>query len=903
MRLPRKGPCGILDRGPGAGAGPGKGTDVKRTPDGTLRYDRAKFTAPQVLDTHIGREALCGALRDPAPPVTLVVAGPGYGKTTLVREILTRSGGPAVWLTADARDNPGLRFWGALVTAFQTYDEAIGERVLRTLSGTGGRLEEPADPPDAESLVFSLLADLESLEEPLTLVIEDYHTITSERVHRDLYTFIQNMPAPLRLLLTTRSDPPFPVARMKLAGRLAEIRQDQLRFGLEETVRYFGGLPGICGDRDLLERIHARAEGWPVALQVYRIALEQAGDPAEVAARIAGSGGFVLDYLQEEVLASLSGEVQRFLWSTALLGEFTEELAAEVTGKDEVPVILARLQQDHLFLETFVCRDRRTWYRYHQLFRELLVRMARRSPPGETGEVFRRAAGWYSRHGMPLQAVEYAVQAGEDGLLTGILEDNIEAIFWEGRIHEFLDLSEGIPDRLFGGSPRLASFLAFGLLLEGKTGQAGQVLGMHAPGEPAADGDGACGILPGVWHTVQSALSVGRGDTSGRLRHAEAALACLPQDSVLALSLAHLNAGNAQKYGGCPGEAYEHFRQGFALSRTANVPFVTVSLGYKMMSLLYHRGDLLEAEGVGSDLLEFIYDRGLEHSGSRVWVESLRLHILTEFARTGEAEELAGQLEAMEPRIRDVTALGLLYLALLHTFDAEGQTGRAQAVLERFARLDRNHQLNVLIRGQIPLWRARIQLHQAPLRATRRDGLLRELRTARESLQGFYDEDHLLLEGILLGERDGAPAGIRVLEELAARNRARGATLKLAQTLVETARLCRQDGQERPAAVLLEEARVLAEEHRYLRLLERIRAVTGGDGPAPDPGGAPDALNAREIEILACIGRGMTNREIAETLYIAVSTVKWHTTNIYGKLGVQNRTQAVNRGREQNRIP
>ncbi|MCA9974168.1 MAG: hypothetical protein KC413_00405, partial [Anaerolineales bacterium] len=293
-----------------------------------------------------------------AGKLTLVAAPAGFGKTTLVREWLAHTAVPAAWLSLDEADNDPVRFWRYAIAALQTAAPAAG-------AAAADLLRTP-QPPPPHAVLPLLLNDLLALSRRTCLVLDDYHLIAHPAVHDSLAFFIDQLPPTLHLVITSRANLPFPVARWRARQQLTELRAADLRFSAAETAVLYHPFDLAPAD---LAALAQRTEGWIAGLQLAALALRHtpAAARAPFIHAFGGSHAYVLDYLMEEVLAQQPADVRAFLQHTALLGRLSAPLCAAVTGRTPADSanMLAQLVDANLFLLPLDAERR--WYRYHRL--------------------------------------------------------------------------------------------------------------------------------------------------------------------------------------------------------------------------------------------------------------------------------------------------------------------------------------------------------------------------------------------------------------------------------------------------------------------------------------------------------------------------------------------------------
>jgi LuxR family maltose regulon positive regulatory protein len=354
----------------------------------------------------------------------LVGAPAGSGKTTLLAQWQAVAGGGRVaWVSLDESDNDPTRFWSYLVAAVRTVEPGVGTVALEALGGPSVELERV--------VVASLVNDLGTVGAPLVLVLDDYHLITDAICHRTLGWFLDHLPAAVHVVLSTRVDPPLPLARMRARGELAELRVGELQFTGEEASELLNGSMGLGLAAEEVARLAERTEGWAAGLVLAGLSLRGRPDPGGFIAAFSGGDRHVADYLVAEVLERQPEELREFLLRTSVLERLSGPLCDVVLETRGSAALLGELEASNLFLVPL--DDRREWYRYHQLFADLLRLQLGFREPGLVPVLHRRAAIWYQAAGQVDEAIGHASAAGEFGQAGGMIARHWLSAWRRGR--------------------------------------------------------------------------------------------------------------------------------------------------------------------------------------------------------------------------------------------------------------------------------------------------------------------------------------------------------------------------------------------------------------------------------------------------------------------------------------
>jgi LuxR family maltose regulon positive regulatory protein len=864
------------------------------------------------------RCALFGRLAQ-AERVVQISAPAGSGKTLLIRSWIAETG-PArntAWVPVDHEMRHPRRFWIAVADALR--GTAAGSALVRPLT--------PSPDLDGWTVVERLLTDLAALEDRLWLMIDDAHLLDPE-VLPQLELLLLRAPAELRFVLATRHDLRLGLHRLRLAGDLTEIRAADLRFSLAEAEALFGAA-GVEVPEETLAQLHGRTEGWAAGLRLAALSLAGHPDPQRFAAEFSGAERTVAEYLVAEVLDRQSEEVRRLLLRTSVLDQVSGALADVLTGASGGERILQDLEQAGAFVVSV--DGGRSWFRYHQLFADLLQLELRRTEPDEQTALHGAAAGWLAGHGHPVEAVRQA-QAAEDWELgTRLLSDHWLDLYLGGRGVTLAELLGRFPRWVVAASPELTAVQVAGDLVRGALEDAGRHLAMAV---------GALAAVPADRRRrVQVMLSVLRLFLAWRLvdfavvtEEAQRLLALTEGTDAPDLGLsedlraaAFISLGIAEMWALKFEDAQRHLQQGVALARRIGRPYLELTgLAHGTHAMVLFQPDLAQAEwswqaielaerhGWGEEPLAgmayaqvgfvLLYQGRLDEA--EPWLEraerilrtevepaagmSLRhARALLELSRGRPQEALAASVGAEQLAATLAgphTFVTWMRSRILQTLVRLGQTGRAEQALAELGEDERAS-------AEMPAAAA-------------------ALRLATGDPQGAADTLAPVLDGSIPGVRP-----MRMVTALLLEARARDALGDRATTgrvLEQALDITESNGLLLP--FLLDPIPALLERHRRYRtahpaLISQILDLpTTSASPArPSSGQAGwarsrgqtliEQLTDSETRVLRYLPTHLTVHEIANELFISVNTVSTHKRHLFAKLGVHSRREAVDRAR------
>jgi len=895
-----------------------------------------KLQVPRRRRDLIARPRLSERLtRGAESALTLVSAPAGFGKTTLLADWLAApaaNGRSGAWLSLDQRDNDPALFWTYLLAALQKAAPGVG-------AGSISILQSPQ--PPIEAVVATLLNDLSAISQEVVLVLDDYHLIDAREVQDGMAFLLEHLPQQIHLVIAGRADPALPLARLRGRGELVEIRAADLRFTPEEAAAYLTGAMGLALTAQDVVALEGRTEGWIAALQMAALSMQGRDDVAGFIAGFAGDDRYIVDYLAEEVLQRQPEDVQHFLLQTSILYRLSGSLCDAVTGQNGGKARLAALERKNLFLVPL--DDHRRWYRYHQLFADVLHARLLDEQPEDVSTLHRRASDWYEQNGERSEAVRHALAGKHFERAAELIELAIPALRQGRQDATLLHWLEALPDEVIRVRPVL-SVEFVGALMSG-----GEFEGVEArlrDAERWLDGatendqghevaaasmvvvdDVAFRRLPGAIAMYRAGLAQLRGDVAGTMTHARRALELTEQDDHVGRGAAAALLGLAYWTSADLDAAHRWYAEGMAsLAKAGHVADV-VAGAVTLADLRIAQGRLREA----MSLYEQGLQRAIEHG-----VPALRgaadMH-----SGLGQLLYERNDLDAALQHVQMSRDLGQhagfpqneyrWRVALARIRQAQGDLGGTLDLLNEAERLYAgDFSPNV---RPVPALRARLWVALG-----RRDDALDWARqkglSATDDLSYLREFEHITLARVLLTQYaagradDSLDDATRLLERLRQAAEEGKRTGNLLEILVLQS-LAHQARGDLPAALAsLQEALTLAEPEGYVRLfvdegppmasllraaakqgirrnyVGRLLAAINETERSSQPGqpGLIEPLSERELDVLRLLGTDLDGPDIARQLIVSLNTVRTHTNHVYAKLGVNNRRAAVRRARE-----
>ena len=373
------------------------------------------------------RPELTASLADAAVKLILVAAPPGFGKTTLVAQWRSSPAnhGPFAWVSLDRDDNDPSRLWWHLVSALHLACPAFdSEKLLPMLRGQA--------PDLAQTMLPMLVNEMASLPEQVVLVLDDYHLIKKRACHEQIAFLLGHLPPSGQVVIITRADPPLPLARMRAAGEMMEIRARELRFDAGQAAELIHAVVAVeLTDRDVADLVE-RTEGWPAGLYLAALSLRGHSAPSAFVRHFTGDNRYIVDYLVEDVLSQQPSDIREFLIRTSILGRFCAPLCEVVTGSVNAAAIIDVLERENLFVVPL--DENRQWFRYHHLFAQVLRGQLAKAEPGLVPALHARAGAWHRASGSTDEAVTHALAAGDVDGATDLIARHYYAYIDSGRL-------------------------------------------------------------------------------------------------------------------------------------------------------------------------------------------------------------------------------------------------------------------------------------------------------------------------------------------------------------------------------------------------------------------------------------------------------------------------------------
>jgi LuxR family maltose regulon positive regulatory protein len=844
-------------------------------------------------------------------PLTLISAPAGSGKTTVLSQwrFGPGAGVSVAWLSLDPSDKGLARFLQYLAASLDALQPGLADEV-RPL------LQSPVQ-LNWEAILTLLINQLSRLESDAVLVLDDYHLIETPVIHTALTFLLDHLPSRLHLVLLTRADPPLPLTRLRACGQLIEIRGTDLRFSKDETAQFLNQVMSLGLTREQVAALERRTEGWIAGLQLAALSMHGREDLQGFISAFTGSNRYIVDYLVEEVLGRQSERLQQFLLKTSILDRFTGSICDALSGEENGERVLDELDHANLFIVPL--DDEHRWFRYHHLFSDLLRRMLEKTYPGLSVDLHRRACRWYEAQMMMPEALQHAISSGDMQLVAQIVSANVLVLVENDELRPTLQKIDSLPPEKITAIPWLGIARAWVLGI-GQVHNSQLILDVVEKSVKEAPDSEQRQRLTGHIAAARAFIFCATGDVPNTIAQARMANELLPQDEIA------VRAMNLTRWGDVLADtlndpsAVPILEQALALALQATKPHVAMIASAALASANQHAGRLRELHRICLEALAIAenYERRFQRPLSvTAEIYSLLSRVLLEWGEYEIAMQYARKGLILSERWGEISTetLCLCHLGrILVTCNDWEQACQvfqraeilAQKISPWFLQGETIYILDSMLDSEAPDASeiARMISYIKEIGARPSAPL-----TARLLLRDNQPDQALLVLKQALAELKGQPsydtARLHALRGLAFQ--ARGDKNKALASLQQALELAEPENRvatfvREGAAMekLLRQARTATGTPEFARRLlaafeSRRKKISKSHLMSK---ALVEQLSEREQDVLRLLAQGCADKKIAETLVIARETVHKHLKNIYGKLEVHSRTEAISRAHE-----
>ncbi len=855
--------------------------------------------------------------------LTLVSAPAGYGKTTFVLNSLQAMKQPYAWLSLEPEDDSFSRFVVYLISALKAIHPSIGKSSLALLEGI--------QPPTSEIILSNLVDDL-AKQPACVLVLDDYHFITSSEIHEFLGKLIEHAQPHLQIIITTRADPPLPLAKWRARNLLTEIRAANLRFTFTEATEFFHQVMNLDLPLQQIQLLEERTEGWVAGLQLAALSMRN-GHSEPHTWIIEGNQRDIADYLMAEVFAQLPAERQDFLLQTSILHRMSASLCNAVSENANSQFMLESLEAGNLFV--IPLDDSRTWFRYHHLFAEFLRKRLQKEYPEERSKgLHQRAGHWLGENRFVPEAIDHAIAAEDFEYAAQLLEPQAQAWMMHGEVRTILAFLKKLPNELVWKRWSLCMWYGWTLALIGEPDSASRwtnrleelITPLIQKTAMQENGQTPINLHNAYIQTlaIRSIIARTKKDFASAVALAEQALHLVRQDDAYLKTIVTALLSAAKLESGEFDEAEAILRSSRQTAYRTSNPFIVYTLLMDESALTMMRGQLYRAHEVNLEALQLAQSAGMIRLAFLPQVRLGRVHYF--WNQLTLAREYISVVLANINIAESPVAAALGYMTQAQIEQAEGKTEKALQSLQVAESISLQHHLEEML-GRVKGVRAQTQLSAGDeaakiwLRSSgwgafhpvRHGPLFNDesffafCRMSIESNDPIeWKRIEKLLEWRLADSERQARNSTIILIRLtqALLHQARKENERALESLVQALDLALPDMCIRPfldqGTTLLPFLKRMPQKHALKSFAQKILASQMNHAQIQST--LLEPLSEQELKILRLMAHGHSNPQIAHTLVLAVSTVRWYVKQIFRKLEVHNRTQAAAQARKLNLV-
>ncbi len=893
---------------------------------------KTKLNKPKVHPDLVQRLRLLNCLdKGLGQKLTVISAPAGYGKTTLLSAWAASCVCPIAWLSLDEGDNNPTRFLAHVIASMQTIEPNLGTQILT--------LVQSPQPAKIDDLVPILLNQLDDVPGPYALVWDDYHLITSIEVHRLVAFILEHQPEVMHMYIATRVDPPLPIAQLRARGQLNELRQADLRFTDNEAQDFLRKGVGIDIAADDIVTLMERTEGWVAGLQLAALSMRNQKDISRLIADFGESHEYIVDYFASEILARQTDLVKNFLLKTCILEQMCGPLCDALTDQTNGQQMLAQLREANLF--TIQLDNERCWYRYHHLFGGLLRKQLQQEMPEAIPELHRRAGQWYEEHQLADQAFKHARSAGDQASITRLVDTYLYPLWTRGEFDTMKQWIDSLTEEQLLLRLELKIIRVVLMANDGSVGEALTLLEsieqLLESQDKSAPADGRPSPvrfeqteharLHALLYVAGALIASSQEDPQKLLSYAPMALAILEKgkaQDITWLSYLYISISNVYLQLSNWDAAIDYLSRALELGKASNNYNLALTAMTKKAVALWAQGHINQAALVCQEGLRYIEQQNLEKLPI---IDSLLITWGFILCERGELDQSAIYIQRgleLSQLANHIYVQAWAYQEMIRLLIATGDLQTAETYLQQSNTLIEQYEIpEKFVYGTAGL-KILILILQGKLSEAEKELRLRGIRREGEVdfpnhylylclarlllAKGNYDEAEMILNRLyqVCQSADQVAYLITIYKIRSLLWLAKGEIPLATESLEKALELAEPEGyiqtfldEGKPMARLIQEyihRKGGSEFARNLWLLSQQRKPhslaihTGSTLVVP--------LSQREFEVLTMLAEGRSNQDIAAKLYLSLRTIKFHTSNIYSKLGVKSRSEAVSRARK-----
>ncbi|TYQ13207.1 UNVERIFIED_CONTAM: LuxR family maltose regulon positive regulatory protein [Acetivibrio alkalicellulosi] len=902
---------------------------------------KIKTTIPPISSNVIVRKGLLDKISEDllqnnyfTKAITLFSSPAGSGKTTAIRSFLSNQQINAAWYSIDSEDNCPQKFWLYIITSLKELFHEIGSSSLELLKSNDFSQDSKVD---FKNILYPFLNELFSINKLTYLVLDDYHLITNTEINRDMIFFIENLPPSVHILISTRSDPSWPLTRWRAKGKLNEVRLDHLKFSLEEFQILFNEQKkGVEIKKEHIEKLYNKTEGWISGLMLAILSIYNLKDSNQYEKFIddfSGSNRHIIHFLSEEVYKRQPDYIKQFLLKTSILKHFCAPLCDLITDRQDSCDIIESLERQNMFIIPLDANGE--WYRYHNLFSDLLVFHLKKNYPREYKNLHEIASEWFLEQDEPSEAIYHAYYSDNLEKTAYIFHEKLDKLLALEGPGFLIKCMESYSLELLKKYPRLLVMYIFFILVI-KTSKSVEHL-IEEADKLSYDNPKEQQEYLGMLSAIKTYYYIYNNQFMEATQSAEDALTKLSHNSTFWRMGISIFLGDVNLFSGYPKQAYSYYFNAHINNKSTGSNYFCISSGIKVSIALSYLGKLDDSKESARDILMLAKNSGYSNLTKIGTLWGLLGDILREQGVLEEAKQFVEKGIIVSGKDAMLIAWNYFYRIAISFSNKDYNDCRACiSFIENISA----ENLPIFIKIMLTLWHSKIYIHQGDL--SQAENLLMSIGVSQEmEVSDGQEKGFLLLVRLLLAKDNSNTQYIfKILDQIEQKVSKNEYVPLHIETLILKSYLEHNNGNLQNCYSSISKALELGNKNGFFQIFvdegEKFAKILMSfankatdnkdiatfsnliaeaivpsfkncqDFLEPDKNSnnnvstissvyaqLTEDLTKREIEILELISEGMSNQAICQKLYLSLGTVKWHTSNIYSKLGVRGRTQAI----------